>query len=228
MMSLVEEAIYRKLLDYCWLEGSIDADCSRLQRLIGKGSSISDIENVVEMFSIHPDDPSRFIHDRLDMQRKEQEDFSNQQSEKAKKRWAATKAIKDSKSPSDAMALPKECHGTTKGMPKSIPVQCPTPTPTPTPNKRSCPKTDGLEILWKSSPRKSRERSSRQQVDAEWKKIKIADRPKESELIEAITAWSKSEKWATGYAEGLHLWVKNRQWENLPEPIKEKGATSCL
>ena len=94
----------------------------------------------------------------------------------------------------------------------------------------SCPKSDDgdvfsnfpvLEKLWQSSPKKSRERSSKKQVKSEWSKIKAGDRPELSKAWNAIEAWKKSEKWMNGFCEGLHLWIRNRQWENLPEE-KEK------
>jgi hypothetical protein len=85
----------------------------------------------------------------------------------------------------------------------------------------SCPKTDDklpiLAELWKRSPAKSRERSSKVKVFNAWQKIKKSEQPDEGDLFIAIDAWSDSEKWTTGFAEGLHIWINDRQWENLPE-----------
>jgi len=37
------------------------------------------------------------------------------------------------------------------------------------------------------------------------------------EIAAALDAWKRSKKWRDGFAEGGHRWLKNRQWENLPE-----------
>lgn len=92
----------------------------------------------------------------------------------------------------------------------------------------SCPKSDEWESLWNLSPKESRERSSKRQVKTEWGKIKVSDRPNIIEAMGALEAWKLSEKWKDGFAEGLHLWIKNRQWENIPttteEPVEPTGT----
>jgi hypothetical protein len=82
----------------------------------------------------------------------------------------------------------------------------------------SCPLPDVLAEIWESSPKSCRERSSKKQVADEWKRIKVSDRPSAEDLNGAIAAWSSSEKWKEGFGEGLHLWIKRRQWENIPTP----------
>lgn len=74
-----------------------------------------------------------------------------------------------------------------------------------------------LLAIWNEAPKKSRERSSKRQVDTEWRRIPKKDRPTIEETVAALKAWKGSEKWSEGYAEGLHLWIRNRQWENIPE-----------
>jgi len=89
----------------------------------------------------------------------------------------------------------------------------------------SCPTTsDVLEKIWPLAPKISRSRSSQKQVSDEWTRIKAKDRPSVETLIEAIKAWNESEKWQEGFAEGLHLWIKRKQWENLPTPEIETRA----
>ena len=84
--------------------------------------------------------------------------------------------------------------------------------------KASCPTpSDVIEKIWPIAPKSSRDRSSKKQVSDEWNRIKAADRPSMNELIMAIQAWIQTEGWQTGYAEGLHLWIKRRKWESLPE-----------
>lgn len=87
MMSLVEEAIYRKLLDYCWLEGSVSADPQRILRLIGKEADIDSVREVLTMFTKHSDDESRLVHDRLEIEREKQANNSAKRSAAANKRW---------------------------------------------------------------------------------------------------------------------------------------------
>ena len=71
--------------------------------------------------------------------------------------------------------------------------------------------------LWNNSPAKARNRSSKKKVSEAWKKIKTSDRPCSQQLVEAIKAWSLTEDWQNGYAPGLHLWIKDEKWQDLPE-----------
>jgi hypothetical protein len=80
-----------------------------------------------------------------------------------------------------------------------------------------------LDSLWKLSPRTSRPRTSRKDVAAAWKSIPAKDRPTHDEALAAYLAWTKCEAWTKEngqYVCGLHLWIRKRQWENVPE-----GAT---
>jgi len=90
----------------------------------------------------------------------------------------------------------------------------------------SCPVSPNekfpLKPIWDLVPQISRTRSSQKQVIAEWKKIKVENRPTIPALIAAIEAWCKTDKWAVdGCAEGLHLWINRRQWENVPTTEEE-------
>ena len=78
---------------------------------------------------------------------------------------------------------------------------------------------DPLELIWNNAPKKARERSSRKQLKTEWGKIK--DKPSSDRLQDALNSWNKSQKWVDGFAEGIHRWIKNEQWFDLPEPKKE-------
>ena len=76
-----------------------------------------------------------------------------------------------------------------------------------------------LETLWKLTPKMGRARSSKKEVAAEWKKVK--SKPDREKLIKAIEAWNISEDWVRDggkWIGGLHKWIKNEQWENLPTP----------
>jgi hypothetical protein len=81
---------------------------------------------------------------------------------------------------------------------------------------------DPLELIWNNAPKKARERSSRKQLKTEWGKIK--DKPSSDRLQDALNSWNKSQKWVDGFAEGIHRWIKNEQWFDLPEPKQEESA----
>ena len=87
----------------------------------------------------------------------------------------------------------------------------------------------GLDLLWKAAVPMSRMRSSKLQCRQEWNKIPHADRPSVSEAIEALKAWNRCEEWkkdANAYVPGLHRWIKNRQWEDLPETKAERDVAA--
>jgi hypothetical protein len=75
--------------------------------------------------------------------------------------------------------------------------------------------------LWDNSPKKSRERSSKKQVADAWKRIK--SKPSQETIVRAITAWCKCEDWVNGYAQGLHIWIKDERWVDLPEATHING-----
>lgn len=86
-MTLAEEGAYRRLIDYCWINGSIPADAQKAARLIGKGASIEIAMTVLDMFSPHPDDPDKMIHDRLEIERAKQKHNSEARQKAAEARW---------------------------------------------------------------------------------------------------------------------------------------------
>lgn len=73
------------------------------------------------------------------------------------------------------------------------------------------------EIIWKNVNPKSRERSSKSKLEKALLAIRKEELPTVEILKKAIQAWNSSQKWKDGYAEGCHIWVNDRQWENLPE-----------
>lgn len=124
-MSLAEEGAYRRLLDFCWLNGSIPADEKRVSRLIGKGATVEIAQVCMEMFVPDPQDESRLIHDRLEEERAKQEQNSIARQNAANARWSKrgtsengngkqvntdrTANAKQSKSKSNAKAMQMQC-----------------------------------------------------------------------------------------------------------------------
>ena len=86
-MSLAEEGAYRRLIDFCWLNGSIPADPIRASRLVGKGCTREITEAVLPMFTPDPDDTTRLLHDRLDEERRKQKELSLKRTQAANARW---------------------------------------------------------------------------------------------------------------------------------------------
>ena len=84
---------------------------------------------------------------------------------------------------------------------------------------------DLLLSFWNSAPERARRRSSRKQVADEWKKIKKSDRPEKETIVNAIQAWNNCEDWTKdggSFIPGLHLWLKNEKWLDLPEQPAKK------
>jgi len=86
----------------------------------------------------------------------------------------------------------------------------------------TCPQADVPEIafIWSNSPPAGKMRSSKKQLAEAWKKLRI--KPTIEELKTGLDAWNKCPKWRDGYAEGIHIWLTNEQWENLPEAATNK------
>jgi len=81
-----------------------------------------------------------------------------------------------------------------------------------------------LDAIWNAAPSKSRERSGKQKLHKAWQKIK--SKPTLQKVLDGLTAWKRCDKWRDGYCEGIHIWIENEQWDNLPEPAKPKGVRS--
>lgn len=84
----------------------------------------------------------------------------------------------------------------------------------------------GLEILWQAALPKSRERSSKHRCRTAWNRIPPAERPRMEVMIAALKAWCRCEAWkAEGglYAPGLHRFIQDRMWEDLPEIEKARS-----
>lgn len=87
MMSLAEEGAYRRLLDFCWINGWIPNDAKKIANIIGKGCSLEIAKNIIDMFTVDPDDENKLIHDRLEDERAKQESNSQARRSAAAARW---------------------------------------------------------------------------------------------------------------------------------------------
>lgn len=93
LMTNQEVGCYVKLLCYCWREGSIPADVTKLSKLCGEdGSAMADLWLAIKpCFVPHTTDASRFVHPRLEEERKKQQEHRKERAESgakgAKARW---------------------------------------------------------------------------------------------------------------------------------------------
>ncbi len=101
----------------------------------------------------------------------------------------------------------REGKGTRKGKEQGKEISCPI----------SSDENEILKMIWSGCPKEGRERSGKQKLADAWRKIPAKDKPTKAIIENALTAWNASNKWQTGFCEGIEKWVKNRQWENLPE-----------
>lgn len=79
---------------------------------------------------------------------------------------------------------------------------------------------NGLDLLWKIALPIARNRSTKQQCRVEWNKIPKGERPPVQTLLDALKIWNRSTEWkkdGNSFVPGLHRWIKNRAWEDLPE-----------
>lgn len=84
----------------------------------------------------------------------------------------------------------------------------------------------GLEILWQTALPKSRERSSKHRCRTAWNRIPQSERPRVETLITALKTWNRCEEWKKDggqFAPGLHRFIAERMWEDLPE-VHQLGA----
>ncbi|TXH18304.1 MAG: hypothetical protein E6R03_02435 [Hyphomicrobiaceae bacterium] len=83
------------------------------------------------------------------------------------------------------------------------------------------------KAIWENCPKLGRERSSKVKLLEALKKLPKKDLPDITIATAAILAWCASESWSKDGGQfvcGIHIWVKNRQWETIPEPAKPRRA----
>jgi hypothetical protein len=85
----------------------------------------------------------------------------------------------------------------------------------------------GLDLLWKAARPIARTRSSKILCRTEWNRIPAHERPTIQTILDALTVWNRCLEWKKdggAFIPGLHRWIKNRQWENLPEDARPDPA----
>lgn len=98
VMTLEEEGAYNRLMDFCWMQGSLPSDMRELAAMC-KNVPVKRMQKMWERigrcFQPHPDHPGRLTHKRLDKEREKQAEWSRKSSEGGKKgsatRWGKDK-----------------------------------------------------------------------------------------------------------------------------------------
>jgi len=80
--------------------------------------------------------------------------------------------------------------------------------------------TFGLDLLWKAALPMSRKRSSKHLCRVAWNRLPQAERPPVAVAVAALKAWNRDDEWRKNdgmFAPGLHRFISERKWEDLPE-----------
>lgn len=119
VMSNEEVGCYIKLMCYCWREGSIPSDLTKMGRMCGvDGLAMAQLWPAIQnCFSSATNETGRLVHPRLEEERKKQNEFRAERSEAgkhgAKSRWGNKKHLKakPSKNNGSATVLPMAKDG---------------------------------------------------------------------------------------------------------------------
>lgn len=88
-------------------------------------------------------------------------------------------------------------------------------------------KATGLDMLWKAAPPMARTRSSKFLCLKAWNRIPESERPKFSDLMNSLRAWSRCWDWKKDggmYVPGLDKWISERRFESIPEDTAGSAA----
>lgn len=81
----------------------------------------------------------------------------------------------------------------------------------------------GLDLLWAAALPMSRQRSSKHRCRGAWARLPAAVRPPIAVAVAALKAWNRCDEWYKNdnmFAPGLHRFIADRMWEDLPESSK--------
>lgn len=85
LMDLKTEGAYRRLLDYCWLHGSIPNDFEKICMLVGKDCTKRIAKEIMQMFIPVEGDETKLVSERQEEERSKQNDFRRRQTENGSK-----------------------------------------------------------------------------------------------------------------------------------------------
>ena len=210
MLTHSEKGLYIDMLCSCFNEDGLPTDHKMLERLFK--CDADSLKMVVGLF--HERD-GKLHNKKLDKIKSEQAELAQKKSLAGKKSAQARKA--------KSLTKGNTCSTPVQHVFNSVATEA-QHNPTSTVQYNTVENTtdnivgsdDPLVLIWSNSPKAARERSSRKQLKTEWGKVK--DKPGSAQLLEALNSWNLSQKWQDGFAEGIHRWVKNEGWYDLPAP----------
>jgi uncharacterized protein YdaU (DUF1376 family) len=163
LMTNQELGCYIKLMCYCWREGSIPADVSKIAKLCGEdGSAMAQLWLAIEnCFDSAIDDASRLVHPRLEEERKKQDLFKKER-KSAGKKGAKTRWRKGLKGDGSAIDQPSLSHSSAIGEPMAKHSSSSLSSSSSSTNNTSPPKrgrtvipySDDFESFWGFYPRR--------------------------------------------------------------------------
>jgi len=204
-MTLEEEGAYRRLIDYCWLNGTIPADTKRMAPLCKcQADKMAELWPAIEpCFRPHPKEVKWLIHPRLERERIKQDEHLKKKSRAGK---AGAKARWGKDGDSTAMLLPIADD--------SSPSSSPSPSPSSTPAKREQYCT-AFEAFWETYPERNNS-GSKSKASELWERA-VSDGVEPGLLEEKVGAYAE---WCalegivgTGKVAMATTWLNQKRWE---------------
>ena len=199
LMTLEQEGAYRRLMDYCWLEGSIPDDMEELGRLC-KGLSADKMGRIWKIVSpCFRKRGKKWVHPRLDVERKKQK-ANREAKSRAGKLGAKAKHSKRN-------------TGTASIVPQANPSLTITNPITLTEKKEKQPKktvyTSEFQKAWNVHPK-----GPKKHAFSEYKRAISNGLTTHDELTKALSLYVASFQ---GDFSGQHLfrWIRDERWEGM-------------
>ena len=201
MLSHSEKGLYIDMLCSCFNEDGLPTDHKMLKRLFKCDDD--DLQMVVTLF--HERD-GKLHNKKLDEIKAEQAEVSK------KKRVAGKASAQARKAKRLAEATPVEQPL------KSVATEA---QQNPTSREEKSREEESKKILaeevWRMTPQMGRTRSSKDKLSKAL--AKIGTSASHDQIMMGLRAWCASEDWTKEggkWVGGIHIWVKDRKWENPP------------
>lgn len=94
------------------------------------------------------------------------------------------------------------------------------PTPPSVPQEHVQRQYD-FEVLWDAYPKAGK--VAKQKARDAW--MRLQPRPRMDDVAEGLRRWYRSRRWAEGYIVHLDRFIRERRWQDDPEPVAESGRT---
>jgi uncharacterized protein YdaU (DUF1376 family) len=218
LMSPCSRGIYITLLSYCWLEESLPSDIVSLQRLVGCSEQEWAAHGAVAVDRFTLVD-GRLHNQRLDKERKKQDDFHRQSRKGGRASAASRKASLGSSNP--------RTNAGTKREPSCEPGCEPTPEPivnSSSSSSSSSPSTerkknknmsgtpDGFDAFWNVYPRKKARKDAEKAY-----RVLAPDEIRLTMMIGAILRQKDSRQWKQGIIPLPATWIRGERWNDEPD-----------